>query len=309
MSVVLERAGRTGVFLGGGSLEPQRLVELAGRIEEWGYGTLWLPEAVGCEPFVQLGLLAGRTEKLVLATGIANIYARDAMTMQAARKTMAAAASGRFVLGLGVSSPKLVSDLRGHDYQKPVPAMRSYLKAMQGALYRGPQPEIEAPVVLGALGPLMLRLAREESAGAIPFLVPPEHTARAREILGPDSWLCTEQMLLLEDDPARAREVGRRRIRGYLTAPGYRSNLERLGFSVEEIDAASDRLVDAVVAWGDVSALEARVRAHFDAGADQVCIQALRTDDAAGPDERILEHFAPRSGAAREPLATRRKSS
>lgn len=293
MNAVLERAGRMGVFLGGASLEPPALVGLAGRIEAWGYGTLWLPEAVGSEPFVQLGLLAGRTEKLVLATGIANIYARDAMTMQAARKTMAAAAPGRFVLGLGVSSPKLVSDVRGHEYKKPVPAMRSYLEAMEGALYRGPRPEIEAPVVLGALGPLMLRLAREKTAGAIPFLVPPEHTARARQILGSDSWLCTEQMLLLEDDPDRARDAARRRIASYLTAPGYRNNLERLGFPAPEVDAKSDRLVDALVAWGDAEALQERVRAHLRAGADQVCIQALRVDGDPRPDERILELFAP----------------
>ena len=286
------RAGSLGVFLGGSPLAARDLASLAERIEKWRYSALWLPEAISSDPFVLLGYLAARTESLVLATGIANIYARDAMTMKAAWKTTAVAAPGRFILGLGVSSPKLVSDLRGHEYEKPLPAMRSYLERMKGALYRGPEPQEEAPIVIGALGPLMLKLAKDETSGALPFLVPPEHTSKARDILGADSWLAVEQMALLETDPAKARERGRAAIASYLTAPGYRKNIESLGFSAEEMDAKSDRLVDALIAWGDEEAIAARIQAHFEAGADHVCVQALSLD-GSGPDTDLLALLAP----------------
>ena len=159
MSTLLVKSRSLGVFLGGSPLGAADLATLATRVERWGFSVLWLPEAISTDPFVHLGYLAARTERLVLATGIANIYARDPMTMKAAWKTMALAAPGRFVLGLGVSSPRLVADVRGHEYEKPVPAMRHYLQRMKAALYRGPEPEDDAPVVLGALGPLMLKLA------------------------------------------------------------------------------------------------------------------------------------------------------
>ena len=292
MSTAPEHPGRLGVFLGGGTLSPEDLATLAGRIEKGGYSTLWLPEAVGADPFVQLGYLAARTERLILATGIANIYARDALTMNSGAKTMALAAPGRFILGLGVSSPVLVSGVRGHEYQKPLPAMRGYLEAMEKALYRGAEPEHDAPIVLGSLGPLMLGLAAKRTRGAIPFLVPPEHTALARGILGEGPWLCPEQMVLLESDAAVAREVGRKAISSYLTAPGYRSNLERLGFTAEEMDAKSDHLVDALVAWGDESAIHDRIDAHYAAGADHVCVQALQVGPR-GPDLELLRRLAP----------------
>ncbi len=292
MSTAPEHPGRLGVFLGGGTLSPEDLATLAGRIEKGGYSTLWLPEAVGGDPFVQLGYLAARTERLILATGIANIYARDALTMNSGAKTMALAAPGRFILGLGVSSPVLVSGVRGHEYKKPLPAMRGYLEAMEKALYRGAEPEHDAPIVLGSLGPLMLGLAAKRTRGAIPFLVPPEHTALARGILGEGPWLCTEQMVLLESDAAVAREVGRKAISSYLTAPGYRNNLERLGFTTEEMDAKSDHLVDALVAWGDESAIHDRIDAHYAAGADHVCVQALQAGQR-GPDLELLGRLAP----------------
>ena len=234
-------------------------MDLARRLELLGYGTLWIPESVASDPFVLAAFVAARTERIVLATGIANIYARDPMATKAAAKTLAAAAPGRFVLGLGVSSPKLVNDVRGHVYEKPVPAMRAYLDAMEKALYRGPEPDRDAPIVLAALGPLMLALARDRTAGAFPYLVTPEHTRGARAILGVDRWLCVEQMVVDQSDAVLAREIGRRAVSSYLTAPGYRSNLERLGFSVEEMDAKSDRLVDALVAWGGYEPIE---RAH-----------------------------------------------
>jgi probable F420-dependent oxidoreductase len=292
-SAAQRQLGRIGVFVGSAAgAAPADLVDLARRLERCGYGALWIPESVAADPFVLSAFVAARTERIALATGIANIYARDAMAMKAATKTLALAAPGRFVLGLGVSSPRLVEGVRGHTYEKPVPAMRAYLDAMEKALYRGREPEQEAPVVLAALGPRMLALARDRTAGAFPYLVTPEHTRQARAILGPDRWLCVEQMVVGERDSGRAREVGRRAVSSYLTAPGYRDNLERLGFTVEEMDAKADRLVDALVAWGGEDAIERRLAQHFAAGADHVCVQALRSDPAPGADVELLERLA-----------------
>src|SRR5262249_22738209 len=150
-----------------------------------------------------------RTERLQFATGIANIYARDPMTMRAIQQTLAEMSGGRFILGLGVSHSHLVTGVRGHEYLKPVPAMREYLEAMRKALYRAVEPAEEAPVVLAALRPAMLRLARAEAQGAHPYFVTPEHTKRAREILGPGVWLAPEQKVLLDTDPERARATAR----------------------------------------------------------------------------------------------------
>jgi probable F420-dependent oxidoreductase len=288
--------GRLGVFIASGTATARQLADLAARLESARYGILWIPESVASDPFVVCAFVAARTERLVLATGIANIYARDPMAMKAAWKTMAAAAPDRFVLGLGVSSPRLVSDARGHSYEKPVPAMRGYLDAMDQALYRGPEPERDAPIVLAALGPRMLALARDRASGAFPYLVTPEHTRSARSILGSDRWLCVEQMILAERDPARAREIGRRAVTSYLTAPGYRDNVQRLGFTLDDIERKSDRLVDALVAWGDDAAIRARLDEHYAAGADHVCVQALRADGAPGPDVGTLERLAPGRG-------------
>ncbi len=285
--------GRFGVFVGSqGKAGPGGLVDFARRLEGFGYGTLWLPESVATDPFVVAAFVLARTERITLATGIANIYARDAMATKAAAKTLAFAAPGRFVLGLGVSSPRLVADVRGHVYEKPVPAMRSYLDAMEKALYRGPEPELDAPTVLAALGPRMLALARDRTAGAFPYLVTPEHTRGARAILGPDRWLCVEQMAIADRDAVRAREVGRRAVASYLTAPGYRDNLQRLGFTLDDMESKSDRLVDALVAWGGDDAIHQRLDQHFAAGADHVCVQALRGDGAPGSDVELLERLA-----------------
>jgi probable F420-dependent oxidoreductase len=167
------------------SLSAAEAADFAARIEELGYSMLWVPEAVGRDPFAMLGYLAARTSKLVLATGIANIYARDPMTMRAIQHTLAEASGGRFVLGLGVSHAPMVTGIRGHEYGKPVTTMRNYLDSMEKALYLGPKADQEAPIVIAALRQNMLRLAAEKASGAHPYFVPPEHTARAREILGP----------------------------------------------------------------------------------------------------------------------------
>jgi probable F420-dependent oxidoreductase len=290
----VDRLGRLGVWSWLDALSVDETKAFAQRIEAWGYRALWIPEAIGREPFALLAFLASSTTRLVLATGIANIYARDALSMRAAQLTLAELSQGRFLLGLGVSHAPMVQGLRGHSYGKPVAAMRDYVDAMERAPYVGPQPPEAPPLVLAALRRRMLELAAERARGAHPYLVPPEHTARAREILGKGAWLCPEQMVLLETDAAKARGIARQNLRIYLGLPNYQANLRWLGFSDADFqDGGSDRLVDAIVAWGDEKAIAARIRAHHDAGADHVCIQPFRPDGKPGPDLRILEALAP----------------
>jgi probable F420-dependent oxidoreductase len=287
--------GRLGVWTWLDSFPAAEAADFARKVEAWGYSALWIPEAVGRDPFTLLGFLAANTKTLVLATGIANIYARDAMTMRAVQKTMAELSGGRFVLGLGVSHEPMVARLRGHEYKSPVATMRGYLESMEKAIYQGAQPKEDAPIVLAALRPKMLALAAQKARGAHPYFVPPEHTARAREILGRGAWLCPELKVLLETTPSKAREVARRNMMIYTTLPNYQNNLKTLGFGDADFaNGGSDRLVDAIVAWGDEKAIAARIKAHYDAGADHVCIQPLRPDGGMGPDLRVLEAFAPR---------------
>jgi probable F420-dependent oxidoreductase len=299
-----ERLGRLGVWTWLDMLPAAQAVEFARKLEGWGYSALWCPEAVGRDPFSILSLLAAHTKKLVLATGIANIYARDAMTMHAIQQTLGELSGGRFVLGLGVSHAPMVAGMRGHTYGKPVSTMRAYLDAMEKAPYVGPAPPQETPVVIAALRQNMLRLAAERCAGAHPYNVTPEHTARAREILGKGPTLAPEQMVLRETDPSKARAVARKNLAIYLTLPNYQNNWRWLGFGDEDFaGGGSDRLVDAIVAWGDERAIEARIQAHFDAGADHVCIQPFRPDGEPGPDLRLLEALAPRPAPRRKPTA------
>ncbi len=291
----LERIGRLGVWTFLDLLPAADAVAAARRIEELGYSMLWMPEAVGRDPFALISFLASQTSRLVFATGIANLYARDAMTMNTLRQTVGELSGGRFVLGIGVSHAHLVSGVRGHDYGKPVTTMRNYLEAMAKGLYMAPKADPEPPIVLAALRPKMLGLAAEKAQGAHPYFVPPEHTARAREILGPKAWLAPEQKVLRERDPSKARAIARASMRIYAGLPNYQNSLKWLGFGDEDFaGGCSDRLVDAIVAWGDEKAIQARVKAHLDAGANHVCIQPLRPDGKPGPDLETLEALAPR---------------
>ena len=290
----IAKLGKLGVWTSLDHLPAGEAAEFASEIEEWGYGSLWLPEAVARDPFSFIGYLAAKTTKLVLATGIANIYARDPVSMRAIRETLNEASQGRFLLGLGVSHEPLVTGLRHHAYGKPVTTMRSYLDGMNAATYVGPTGAEPAPIVLAALRPRMLALAREMTQGAHPYFVPPEHTARAREILGRSAWLCPEQMVLLETDASKARAIARSNMALYLGLPNYRNNLKWLGFEDRDFEnGGSDRLVDAIVAWGDAKVIGDRIQAHLDAGADHVCIQPFRGDGERGFDRRVLEAFAP----------------
>jgi probable F420-dependent oxidoreductase len=290
----------TGVWYYPDELSGTQAIEFAQRLEALGYSALWLPEAGGRDPFVLAGVLLAHTRRLVVATGVANLYARDAMAMKAAQYALAEGSGGRFLLGLGVSHRPLVEDMRGHRYGPPIAAMRDYLDRLDAAFYSGPAPPERPARVLAALGPRMLELARERADGAHPYMVPPEHTARARAILGPDALLCTEQKVVLERDAGRARAIARRAaaISAGLGLPNYRRSLARLGYGAAEFEGGlSDRLIDAVVAWGDEQALAKRVRAHRDAGANHVCVHPLHAEDRRVPDWRALEALAPGAAA------------
>ena len=297
-----ERLGRLGVWTFLELLPTPKAVEFVRQVEAWGYSSIWFPEAVGRDPFSFISYLAAHTERLVFATGIANIYARDAMSLRAIQQTVGELSGSRFVLGLGVSHAPMVAGMRGHTYGKPVATMRAYLEAMEKAPYMGPAPAEETPLVIAALRPNMLRLAAERCAGAHPYNVTPEHTARAREILGRGPTLAPEQMVLRESDPTKARAVARKNLGIYLTLPNYQNNWKWLGFDDADFaKGGSDRLIDAVVAWGDERAIRARIQAHFDAGADHVCIQAFRPDGEPGPDLGLLEALAPLPVAQAKP--------
>jgi probable F420-dependent oxidoreductase len=215
---------------------------------------------------------------MVIATGIANIWARDPFTMTAAQLTLSEAHPERFLLGLGVSHARLVEGIHGQHYERPFTAMRRYLDRMDEAvqLYRAVKPAAMPPRVLAALGPRMLALAAERAEGAHPYLVTPEHTAKARAALGTGRLLLPEQAVVLLPNPDQARAIGRRHISRYLDLPNYINNWRRLGFTDDDLAGqGSNRLVDALVAWGDVEAVNKRVKEHLDAGADHVCIQVF----------------------------------
>jgi probable F420-dependent oxidoreductase len=289
--------GKLGVWTWVDGLPAAEAAAFAKEIEGQGYSALWLPEAIGRDPFVTIAFLGAHTRRLAFATGIANLYARDAMTMKALANTTGEVTGGRFVLGVGVSHAHLVTSVRGHEYGKPVSTMRAYLDAMDKALYRGAMPPAPVPVVLAALRPKMLALAAERAQGAHPYFVPPEHTARAREILGKDAILAPEQKVLLCTDPAKARAVARANMQIYTGLPNYQNNLKWLGFDDADFaGGGSDRLVDAIVAWGDEDAIRRRVQQHFDAGADHVCVQPLHPEGQPVPHREVLALLAPGKG-------------
>lgn len=271
-------------------LPTARMQETAAELEELGYGALWYGEGTGREALTKAGLLLAGTKRIVVATGIANIYGRDPVTMVAGQKTLAEAYPNRFLLGLGVSHIPLVEELRGHRYEKPVPAMRAYLDAMDQAPYQAVPPGPKLPRVLAALGPLMLKLSAERADGAHPYNSTPEHTRQARQLLGPNPYLCPEQAIILETDPAKARAIARKFLGIYLGLPNYTNNFLRLGFQESDISGGgSDKLIDAVVAWGDLKTTLNRIREHHSAGADHVCIQVLTDESKTFPMREYRE--------------------
>lgn len=271
-------------------LPAARMQEAVAELEELGYGAVWYGEAVGREALTKAGLLLAATKRIVIATGIASIYGRDPVTMAAGQKTLAEAYPNRFLLGLGVSHVPLVEKLRGHRYDKPVPAMRAYLDAMDRAPYQAVPPASKPSRILAALGPLMLKLSAERADGAHPYNTTPQHTAQAREHLGAGPLLCPEQAVVLEKDAGKARAIARKFLEIYLGLPNYTNNWLRLGFQESDFaNGGSDKLIDAVVAWGDLKTVVNRIREHHSAGADHVCVQVLPEDPKTFPFREYRE--------------------
>ena len=226
-----DRAWKAGVFSFTDTLDKTQLIDLVQRCEQLRYSALWYPEVFSYECFSLGSFLLAHSEELIVASGIANIYARDPTATKQGQHTLGKLSGGRFLLGLGVSHSLLVEDMRGHQYRRPVATMRAYLEGMEKAAAAFPALLEPSPIVLAALGPQMTALGGERTAGVQPYNVTPEHTASARAIIGPDKWLCVEQKVLLVAEPSKAREIARQAMAFYLPLPNYRNNWKRLGFT------------------------------------------------------------------------------
>jgi probable F420-dependent oxidoreductase len=278
--------GRLGAWGHLDSLPIDDARDYARRVDELGYGTLWVPETVGREPFTLLGLLAGETTSVRLGTSIVSIWGHDAQTTRMAALTLQEATYGRFVLGLGVSHPHLAERLRGHAYDRPLTRMREYLAAYRSAVYKGPMPEgwLEPPVLLAALRERMLALAATDADGAFPYLVTPERVAWMRSVLDAAAGdrqpvLAVSMPAVLETDAEAARSAARSYLAPYLRTPAYQAGWVAQGFDAPDWEKpGSDALVDAMVAWGDTEALHARIGQMVEAGADHVAVIPLAPD-------------------------------
>ena len=296
-----------GVFLYPDNFSGPELAEAAQRIEALGYQSIWYPEVYYYESFTLGGFLLSHTKHITVASGIANIYGRDPMTSVQSGRSLRSFYGDRFVMGLGVSHESIVSDAHGHAYGKPLTTMRNYLDAMDRARphLRGEDP----PMVIGALGWKMIALSGERTHGAHPFNSPPEHTRRTREIIGPDKWLCTAQHVIWTTAASAARAAARKALEFYFITPNHFKNWLRLGYTEKDLEnGGSDRLIDALVAYGTEADIRERVQQHFDAGATQVILNTIRLlppDEtpkilAAGvnyqsiPDWQALEALKPR---------------
>jgi probable F420-dependent oxidoreductase len=288
------KLGKLGVWAAMDTMTAAEGAAFAKRVEGWGYAALWMPESRGRDVMVHSSWLLANTSKLVVAPGIANIYARDAMAMANGQRALAEQSGGRFLLGIGVSHVPSVEGVRGHTYGKPIATMRGYLNAMQASPYGAPEPAEKPLTILAALRPRMLALSASHADGAHPYNVTPEHTHQARQILGPGKLLCPEVWVLLETDPAKARALGREALANYLRLENYLNNWRWLGYSDDDLaGSGSDRLIDENVAWGDEGKIRARLQQHWDAGADHICVQAISPDGGRKPDETVLALLAP----------------
>ncbi len=286
--------GKLGVWYFFDGASSQDVATAAQRIESLGYGTLWIPETVGKNPFVLASWILANTTTLNVATGIVNIYHREPGVTMAAQKSLAEQSGGRFLLGMGVSHKPLVEGVRGLDYGPPVATMRSYLEGMAAAPYTAVEPAEKPQTVIAALGPKMLELAGSACDGAHPYFSSPDHTRMAREILGDGPALCVEQKVILETDPAKARELAKPVAKIYNRLPNYRNNWLRMGLSEADIDDLSDKFIDTTYAWGDADAIKARIQEHMDAGASHVCIQPVNPNGTFGDLHwEALEALAP----------------
>jgi probable F420-dependent oxidoreductase len=263
----------TGVWSGGLRFGDRAVArDAAAELEALGYQAIWVPGGAGGDVFGDCRALLEATERVPVATGILNLWMHDAAEVATDHAELTSAYPDRFLLGVGVSHSALVDRDEPGRYRTPLATTRAYLDELDAAT--PPVPVAER--ALAALGPKMLELARDRSRGAHPYLANPDHTRFAREVLGAGPLLMPEQPVVLEEDAATARELARAHFTIYLSLPNYVNNLKRIGFTDDDMrDGGSDRLVDGIVAWGDVAAIARRVRDHFDAGADHVCIQVV----------------------------------
>jgi probable F420-dependent oxidoreductase len=276
-------------------MSPAELAAHALRLEELGYDALWLPDLFGREIFVTAGFVLAHTTRLRVATGIANVYARDAMSAAQGARTLAELYGGRFILGLGVSHPH-AAEMRGHTWISPVLKLRAYLEDIAVANVRSPEPSRAAPVYIAAHGPKLLGLAANSADGANTYLMPPEHTRQARIILRQDKALNVVLPCCLCQDEERARSIGRKGLSMYLGLPAYQRQWARFGFGEEDLkEGGSDRLIDTLIAWGDEGAIRERIASHMEAGANRIVIIPYNPERmSAGPDWKLLETLAPR---------------
>lgn len=280
------KLGRLGVWYSVDKLDGAGLRALLRTIEGNGYSAYWYPESRGFESMSMASYLLANSEKLVIGSSIANIYARDSFTARRAVISLNALYGDRFILGLGVSHIPMVEGLRGHRYDKPLGAMRAYLDGIN-------KDNPGQPVVVAALGPKMLALSGELSMGAVPYNVTPKHTAQVAKILGPSKILAVEQKVTIETDPAKARALGRKELARYMVLPNYRNNWLREGFTEDDLaNGGSDRFIDAMCLWGDADTVKHGLRAHFTAGATHVCVQPVHDDNDFAARDRILKALA-----------------
>ena len=285
----MRQVGRLGVWYPVDRLNGAGIRRLLRIVEDLGYSTLWYPEALGYESLSIASFMLANSTRLIIGSSIANIYARDPFTARRGLSTLSSLYDDRFILGLGVSHAPMVERVRGHVYDKPVPTMRRCLDG----LYEDPSNAAEWPVVIAALGPLMLKLAAERTGGAVPYNVTPEHTRKARAALGPDKLLVVEQKVCLETEPVAARALARRELHRYVTLTNYRNNWLRIGFTEADLaDGGSDRFLDAMVLRGDAATIGRGLRAHLEAGATQVCIQPIHAEEDMEARNRTLTALA-----------------
>jgi len=270
-----------GVFLYPDGYSASQLHDFVIRFEELGYDALWYPEVLVYESFTLGGYLLSHSEKITVASGIANIYGRDPMGTLQASQGLEAMYPGRYVTGLGVSHKSIVTDVRGHEYGKPVATLVKYLDDMDAC--RQHLIGKDTPLVIGALGPKMMELAARRTDGVHPFNSPPEHTQWARNLLGPNSWICTAQHVCNTTDPERARAAARKALEFYFETPNHYNNWLRVGYTKDDLEnGGSDRLIDALVAWGTEAQIRDRIQQHFDAGATQVIINSVNLQSIEG---------------------------
>jgi probable F420-dependent oxidoreductase len=285
----MKHIGKLGVWYPIDRLDGTGIRQLLGTIEGLGYAILWYPEAFGYESMSIASFMLANTARLIIGSSIASIYARDAFTARRALHTLSDLYGDRFILGLGVSHVPMVEGVRGHAYDKPVPTMRRYL---DGICKDQPGSD-DWPIMLAALGPLMLKLAAERTAGAVPYNVTPEHTRAARAVLGPDKWLAVEQKVCLETNATTARALARQELERYMTLTNYRNNWLRMGFTEADLaDGGSDRLIDAMVLWGDATTIKGGLHEHLKAGATHVCIQPIHAQGDIAARNRTLTMLA-----------------